>query len=324
MNTLNIPPATQRRLSEVPGQGEGRHNHARDISFALIGEGWPEGEVLALLRPLYDPRTFLDEELRTIITGARKRNPQPARGRGNRLAEYRPAPPPPIPQPQKNAMPPPALRAPTQAELRQIAEVRRIGADGVRLCASRGLLWCATVCGFASWVVADATRRGMQARRLDGKPYPETHTLPERKTHNPAGTATRHPVGLPEAQRARAVLLVEGSADLVAAHQFIFAEEREAHACAVVMLGAGLAIPDEDLPAFAGRRVRIFPHTDPEGMGACARWAGQLAGAGADVDAFSLAGLRRDDGAPVNDLNDLTQVHPDDFEANRALWSLIP
>ena len=322
MMALDIPPATRRRFAQVPGPGEGRHNHARDISFALIGEGWPESEVFALLRPLYDSGTFRDAELEAIISGARKRNPQRARRDGMCHAVQRPHAPP--RHDEAPAPTPPTLRAPTRDELRRIEAVRRIGAQGVNLCASRGQLWCGSVCGFASWMVADATRRGMQARRLDGKPYPETGTLGERKTHNPAGTSTRHPVGFPLAQGARAVLLVEGSADLVAAHHFIWCEGREADACAVAMLGAGLAIPDEDLPAFAGLRVRIFPHTDPEGMEACERWAAQLSEAGANVDAFSLSGLRREDGAPVNDLNDLNQIHPDDFEANRTLWSLIP
>ena len=44
---------------------------------------------------------------------------------------------------------------------------------------------------------------------------------------------------------------------------------------------------------FAGKRVRIFPHHDDTGDSAANRWAEQLAEACADVDAFSLAGLRR-------------------------------
>jgi hypothetical protein len=34
------------------------------------------------------------------------------------------------------------------------------------------------------------------------------------------------------------------------------------------------------------------------------RWAAQLASVGADVSAFSFAGLVQVDGSPVNDLND--------------------
>jgi hypothetical protein len=41
------------------------------------------------------------------------------------------------------------------------------------------------------------------------------------------------------------------------------------------------------------------------------------------VDAFDFAGLVRTDGADVKDLNDLTNIDPDCFEAERAVWSLM-
>jgi len=55
---------------------------------------------------------------------------------------------------------------------------------------------------------------------------------------------------------------------------------------------------------FAGKRVRIFGHDDSAGRGAVERWAAQLATVGADVDAFTFAGLVQVDGQPVKDLND--------------------
>ena len=74
---------------------------------------------------------------------------------------------------------------------------------------------------------------------------------------------------------------------------------------------------------FAGKRVRIFRHSDSTGEGAAERWAEQLADAGAEVDAFRFDGLRRTDGEPVNDLNDLAAIHADDFETHRCLWELF-
>jgi len=164
----------------------------------------------------------------------------------------------------------------------------------------------------------------MQGRRLDGKTYPEWRTLPERKTHNVCGTSARHPVGLPEIGDARVVMLVEGSADLVAAHHVIWLEGRANDTAAVAMLGAGLLIPDQDLKDFAGKRVRIFPHADREGMRACQRWADQLRSVGATVDGFRFRGLRRGDGAPVIDMNDLCKNHRHDFEKHCAVGRLIP
>jgi len=74
---------------------------------------------------------------------------------------------------------------------------------------------------------------------------------------------------------------------------------------------------------FAGKRVRIFRHTDATGEDAADRWAQQLAEAGADVDAFRFDGLRCLDGQPVKDLNDLAAIYADDFEAHRCLWELF-
>ena len=70
------------------------------------------------------------------------------------------------------------------------------------------------------------------------------------------------------------------------------------------MLGASHQIHTDALPMLTGKRVRIFGHDDEAGRGAVERWAAQLSSVGADVDAFSFAGLRQADAKPVNDLND--------------------
>ena len=54
-------------------------------------------------------------------------------------------------------------------------------------------------------------------------------------------------------------------------------------------------------------------------------WASQLERVGCEVDAFSFDGLRRADGEPVADLNDLALVDADDFEAERSdLERILP
>ena len=46
---------------------------------------------------------------------------------------------------------------------------------------------------------------------------------------------------------------------------------------------------------------------------------------GCVVDAFRFDGLRRSDGAPVNDLNDFARLDADCFEAERAdLEEVLP
>jgi hypothetical protein len=119
------------------------------------------------------------------------------------------------------------------------------------------------------------------------------------------------------------VALVEGAPDLLAALHFALAEGRRDHVAAVAMLGASLAIPDDALPLFTGKRVRIFPHLDDAGQDAAARWERELVDAGAEVDCFSLANVRKVDGSAVKDLNDLAFLNADDFEEDRALWRLF-
>ena len=83
------------------------------------------------------------------------------------------------------------------------------------------------------------------------------------------------------------------------------------------MLGASQRIHADALPMFTGKRVRIFGHDDEAGRGAVERWAAQLASVGADVDAFSFAGLVQADGKPVKDLNDSLLMDAGEF---RPAW----
>ena len=85
------------------------------------------------------------------------------------------------------------------------------------------------------------------------------------------------------------------------------------------MLGASNRIPESELAAFEGKRVRIFAHRDDEGQKAEGRWWRQLKEAGATVDGFDFSGLIRSDGQPVGDLNDFCLIDADQWEANREM-----
>ena len=158
-----------------------------------------------------------------------------------------------------------------------------------------------------------------QARRLDGVPWADGV-----KAWTLAGSQAAWPVGIGEAASFPMVALVEGGPDLLAAFGFIMAEERQHDCASVAMLGGCARIHPDALPQFTGKRVGIFPHVDDTGDSAAIRWAEQLAEAGATVDAFRLAGLRRTDSEPVKDLCDLAAIHADDFETHRCLWTLFP
>lgn len=215
--------------------------------------------------------------------------------------------------------PRPTLRPGSDGELQQLAALRNLSLDGLRLASDRGLLRFGPYHGRPSWFVTDPHVASAQARRLDGQPWAN-----EAKALTLAGSRAARPVGARVAADFPVVLFCEGGPDLLAAHHFIAVEAREQAAAAVAMLGASLAIPAEDLPLFAGKRVRFFVHADDAGRAGVQRWAHQLAGVAAGVDAADFAGLRRTDDSPVKDLNDLTSINPDDFEMHRALWSLVP
>ncbi len=200
-----------------------------------------------------------------------------------------------------------------------LAKLRGLSVESVEVSSERGLLRFGEYRGHVAWFVLDKSRLVAQARRLDGEPWAQgvkAWTLP--------GSKAAWPVGILEAAAFPMVALCEGGPDLLAAFHFIQAEDRAGEVAPVAMLGAKARIHPEALPMFAGKRVRIYRHTDAAGDKAVDQWTSQLTAAGADVDAFALDGLTRADGQPVNDLNDLAQISADDFAAHPCLHSLFP
>jgi len=235
-----------------------------------------------------------------------------------RLAASAPA----TPAPPRERPKLPPLRSGGPGDVARLASLRQLGVEGVALVRQRGLLWFANWRGFPAWIVSDSERVNAQARRMDGECWQHHETKPKADTL--PGCWAAWPVGTREAQPFKIVAVVEGGPDLLAAHHFIYCEARETDVAAVAILGASNRIPADALPLFAGKRVRLFPHVDDAGRDAAERWARQLESVGADVDAFDFAGLRKTDGSPVTDLNDLATVHADDFEAERMLWRILP
>jgi len=200
----------------------------------------------------------------------------------------------------------PEIQAGTALDFAQLASLRGISLEGLTWAGDRGLLWFATLKDHPSWIITDGARVNAQARRMDGKPWEhigaKAWTLP--------GSWASWPLGIAEARSFPAIALCEGGPDLLAGHYLAQWEQathptrRDVRCVPVAMLGASQRIHPDALTLFAGKRVRIFGHDDEAGRGAVERWAAQLATVGADVDAFSFAGLRRVTGEPVKDLND--------------------
>jgi hypothetical protein len=175
-----------------------------------------------------------------------------------------------------------------------------------------GTLSFAEIAGFQSWILSDASKRIAEARRIDGKPYPEAGNIGERKSHTLRGSCKSWPLGLaPRNGRVTPtlpIILVEGGPDYLAACDLLAVVERDF--LPVAMLGAGQNIHSEALGYFMGRDVRILAHPDEAGATAARKWGSQLVGAGASVTAFQLEG---------GDLNDLVRINGADVVAGEVL-----
>lgn len=201
---------------------------------------------------------------------------------------------------------PPFARG-TDAELHTLAVLRKVSFAACWLARAVGLLHFATWKGKPAWIVSDKDRLNAQARRMDG----ELWEAIDAKAQTLPGSWASWPLGIGIANYS-ALMLCEGGGDLLAALHLIHAAGAECQCFPLGMLGASHRIHEDALPFFAGKRVRIFPHTDEPGRAAAERWAAQLATVGADVDCFSFAGLRKTDGSSIEDLNDCTQIHAAD------------
>ena len=210
--------------------------------------------------------------------------------------------------PQARGLPTlPAMRQGTPEELAALAALRSIHIEACRIANDAGLLRFGEWKSRPAWFIADPGRRNAQARRMDGKPWPEigakAQTLP--------GCWASWPIG-GGCGDYQTILFCEGGPDLLAALHFIVMAGRAADCCPVAMLGAGQRIHAAALPLLSGKRIRIYADADEPGREAARRWKAQLVAVGCRVDAVDFSGLRKVDGSPIKDLNDCTQIHPDD------------
>lgn len=214
----------------------------------------------------------------------------------------------------------PRLVPPSTAEYEALSAHRMIPVPALREAHARGVLWAGDWYGGRCWFITDSSGWSAQARRLDGVFFVRKTSSDDWqrgpnqfKAWTVRGSSGGWPVGLPDAQRRDRIAVVEGGPDALSAIALA-----QVCGCAdeigvVAMLGASARLVPEALSAFRGKRVRLFPHVDkPQPRNGCragfegaARWQEQLVAAGAEVTAYSLAGLLQPDGREVGDLNGL-------------------
>lgn len=198
----------------------------------------------------------------------------------------------------------------TERDWRALAHLRGLWWTATAKAAELGTLFFGTVCSFPSWILTDERRLCAEARRLDGKPFPAFGDLSERKAHTLKGSVKNWPVGIAvrgfSPSDFRAILVVEGGPDYLAALHFTLRDKSDCLPLAILGAGAASALHPEALELLKGCRVRFYPHADANGVGtkAVQNWARQLRRARSAVDAFTFEGLQKADGSHVKDLND--------------------
>jgi len=147
------------------------------------------------------------------------------------------------------------------------------------------------ICGYPSWILTDASGQTAVARRMDGKPYPPTGCLCERKVQYLPGANRAWPLGLiiPDGiiPQDAWIVLVVGPTEYLAALDVLACAKTPFHPIALI---------DESQPIeplfqclFRGRKVLIItPYGDP-GLFTAQRWWRELAEFGATVEARQLA-----------------------------------
>jgi hypothetical protein len=208
----------------------------------------------------------------------------------------------------------PSLRHLRAPEIEQLAQVRGVSVDAVKLAAFtfkrigavdawplyRGHegAWLPRSNGaWPSWVITDHTRAVAEFRRLDNEKYPKGDGSGI-KAWSTRGKNWL--LGAADMGNRACVLLVEGGPDLLAAYHFLLRFRKVDKVAVVCMLGASNRIREEALPNFEGKRVCILADADVlkddanprkrvlPGVEAAFRWQEQLQAAGAAVRTFNL------------------------------------
>ena len=214
-------------------------------------------------------------------------------------------------------------------DFKAVAEIRNIHYQAVAAASHMGCLLFGKVCGYACWVITDASHYSAEARRIDGQVFPPIGTLGERKAHTLKGSSKSWPIGLASSslRAGDGLLLVEGGPDFLAALHFKFINRLNKNVgrlwAPVAMLGRSNSIHPEALAMMKDCSIRLYPHSDPDGGGKAAaeRWAQAIHDAGAtNIYYFTFEGISMTDGQPVTDLNDCTSCHADSInELNNIL-----
>jgi hypothetical protein len=220
----------------------------------------------------------------------------------------------------------PNLTVPSERDLFQLGRLRSIAQEALQIAVAREFLW--TYNDYREgriWCLTDKSRRLVIARRLDGKLWEYrgcewiADPAERPKSKNLYGSQGKWPLGIQESELFPAIALVEGAPNFLSVIAHAWSSNVEKLVAPVCLSGAAQSIPDDALPYFSGKRVRIFVDNDLAGYKGARRWWDQLEKVTSRIDIFTFDGLKQTGGHPVNDLNDLLRIDYDDWEAHRTI-----
>jgi hypothetical protein len=230
----------------------------------------------------------------------------------------------------KRKEPPLSIGRPEQ--LKRMAKYRPYQMEALRWASSRGVLRFMRFAGDECYAITDQSRKLVEYRRVDNKPFNAYKDLPERKTHAMKGSNKGWPVGILESKPYPSIALVEGIPDFIMAHYFVLweqashCEKTDVRCAPVAMLGSSGGIDPEALPHFEGKKVRIFVHADKAGKKAAVRWREQIMPHAKEVNYLQFDGLKQVGGTPVSDLYDFLNLNFKLLDAGTRseYWRIMP
>jgi hypothetical protein len=204
------------------------------------------------------------------------------------------------PAPEVRPKPSLSMDAGTDAEFKALAELRKLPEQALRLAAERGLLRFANHRGARCWVITDSEGWAISCRPLGVNPWDGT------KAYMVKDSRGAHMVGSPHLESPDLVYLCEGPPDLLAAHAVIHHLDVLDHiepsrVIGVAMLSATTSPATATCEAFRDKIVVIWAHSDPAGVEAAERWAGQLRPYAQEVHVIQAGDLL----PGMKDLNDV-------------------
>ena len=200
------------------------------------------------------------------------------------------------------------LRAGSSEQIEKLAALRKISAEGLRYASDRGVLRFGDWQGREVFAATDQSGYLTELRRMDGQWFEGWGSSGQHKSHTLKHSRKNWCLGILEAAECVGVALVEGLPDFLAMHQFVVEEGMVGKTAPVAMLTSSCELAAEALPHFAGKSVRIFPHSDQPGIDAAERWQKQLIRAQAvKVDFFNFRAIEIAAGTELKDLCDFNQ-----------------